>query len=154
MTADESFKSALGRAMSLCATREYCTDDIMNKIDSWGINRSDAEKITGILTAEKFLDDRRYAEAFVKDRYLHNKWGRIKIAANLRIKKIPQELITSALETIDENDYRQTLREILSSHKRSIKAKNQYDLKGKLMRYGLSKGFESNILYDLLNESD
>jgi regulatory protein len=58
------------------------------------------------------------------------------------------------METIEEDDYRQTLREILSSHKRFIKAKNQYDLKGKLMRYGLSKGFESNILYDLLNEGD
>jgi regulatory protein len=154
MTADENFKSVLSKAMSLCATREYCTDDISNKLESWGIKSPDTEKILSILTAEKFLDDRRYAEAFVKDRYRHNKWGRIKIAAQLRIKRIPHDIIISAMETIEEDDYRQTLREILSSHKRFIKAKNQYDLKGKLMRYGLSKGFESNILYDLLNEGD
>jgi regulatory protein len=63
-------------------------------------------------------------------------------------------LIESALASLDNDHYKQTIKDILVSHRKFIKAKNQYDLKGNLLRYGLSKGFESNILYDILNEPD
>jgi regulatory protein len=146
-------KTALNKAMALCARREHCSEDIRMKLDSWGLNNCDAESVINTLIKEKFINDKRYAEAFVKDRYRHNKWGRVKIAAQLRAKRIAPELIASALSSIDEDDYRQTIRETLVSHRKFIKAKNQYDLNGKLLRFGLSKGFESHILYDILNES-
>ena len=148
------FKTSLNRAMALCAGREYCSDDIRSKLGSWVIRSDDAGKIMEILVKEKFLDDRRYAEAFVKDKYRQNKWGRLKIASMLRMKNIPGDIINLALQAIDEDEYRQTVREIVMSHRKSVKAKNNYDLKGKLMRFGLSKGFESNLLYDLMNEID
>ena len=106
------------------------------------------------LIKENFINDKRYAEAFVKDKYKQNKWGKVKIAAHLRLKNIPSEIIESALATIDDGQYRQTIRDILTSHRRFIKAKNQFDLKGKLLRFGLSKGIESHILYDILNEME
>lgn len=154
MDENDLFKTALNRAMALCAGREYCSDDVRNKLGSWGIRSDDAGKIMEILVKEKFLDDRRYAEAFVKDKYRQNKWGRLKIASMLRMKNIPGDIINLALQAIDEDEYRQTVREIVMSHRKSVKAKNNYDLKGKLMRFGLSKGFESNLLYDLMNEID
>lgn len=154
MNENDLFKTALNRAMALCAGREYCSDDIRSKLESWGIRGDDSVKILEILAREKFLDDRRYAEAFVKDKYRQNKWGRLKIASMLRMKNIPGDIINSALQAIDEDEYRQTVREIVMSHRKSVKAKNNYDLKGKLMRFGLSKGFESNLLYDLMNEID
>jgi regulatory protein len=106
------------------------------------------------LIKENFINDKRYAEAFLKDKYHHNKWGKVKIAAQLRAKRIGAELIESALAMLDEDEYRQAIRDILASHRKFVKAKNQYDLKGKLLRFGLSKGFESHILYDILNETD
>ena len=69
-------------------------------------------------------------------------------------KTFPDEIIKKALDSIDNETYKQTLVNLLSVHRRSVKAKNQYDLKAKLLRYGLSKGFESSLLYDLLNESE
>jgi len=154
MNENDLFKTALNKAMALCAGREYCSDDIRSKLGSWGISSDDAGKILETLVKEKFLDDRRYAEAFVKDKYRQNKWGRIKITSMLRMKNIPGDIIDSALKAIDEDEYRQTVREIVMSHRSSIKAKNKYDLKGKLMRFGLSKGFESNLLYDLMDDID
>ena len=148
------YKTALTKAMTLCSRREYCSEDIRVKLRSWGVTEEDAEKIIGALIIENFLNEARYSEAFVKDKFRYNKWGRVKIIAHLKAKLIPGELIRSALDTIDDEFYRNTLKELIASHRKSVKAKNQYDLKGKLLRYGLSKGFESSLLYDLLNEME
>lgn len=152
MTENSQDKTALNRAMALCASREYCSEDIRIKLDSWGIKGQNAENIISSLVRENFINEQRYAEAFVKDKYNHNKWGKAKIAAHLRAKKIASESIESALSLVDEDQYKQTIREILASHRKFIKARNKYELKGKLIRYGLSKGFESHILYDILND--
>jgi len=154
MTDETLYKSALTKAMNMCAGREYCIDDIRGKLSSLGINEKDRSRIIEALIAENFINERRYAEAFVKDRFRHNKWGRLKISAQLRAKKISQEVIDQALETIDNDEYRKALGDMLASHRKSVKARNQYELKGKLMRFALSKGFESQLLYDILGELD
>jgi regulatory protein len=154
MTENELIKISLSKAMALCSRREYCTYDISTRLKSWGISDNDSEKIINILYKENFINDIRYSKAFVKDKFIYNKWGKVKIAAHLRIKKIPPDIIKTALDSIDNEDYIKILKEILSDHRRFIKARSQYDLKGKLLRYGLSKGFESDLLYGLLNETE
>ena len=144
-------KTALNKAMDLCARREYCSGEIRAKLDSWDLNSSEAKSVISSLIKEDFINDRRYTEAFVRDKFRHNKWGKVKIAAHLKAKNISSGQISSALASLDDDQYRQMIRDTLDSHRKFIKAKNQYDLKGKLLRFGLSKGFESNILYDLLN---
>lgn len=152
MADDNLYSVSLRKTMAICAGRECCRSDIRLKLDSWGLQEKDGEKIIGLLLKEKFIDEDRYALAFVKDKFRYNRWGKIKISAALRLKKIPGEVINTALESIDNEDYNRVIKNLLMSHRKSVKAKNQYDLKGKLMRYGLSKGFESHILYDLLND--
>jgi len=154
MTENKLIKISLSKAMALCSRREYCTDDIRTRLKSWGISDSDSEKIIKILYRENFINDIRYSNAFVKDKFIYNKWGKVKIAAHLRIKRIPPDIIKTALDSIDNENYIKILKELLSEHRKHIKARSQYDLKGKLLRYGLSKGFESNLLYDLLNETE
>jgi regulatory protein len=148
------FKIALEKAMAQCSRREYCCDDIHNKLSLWGVENNDVGKILGILINDNFINESRYAIAFVRDKFKYNKWGKVKIAAHLRSKKLPPDIINSALDSIDNNLYNKLLREIIEAHRKSVKAKNQYDLKAKLLRYGLSKGFESSLLYDLLNEME
>jgi regulatory protein len=145
------FKTALNKAMALCAGRELCSYDVMQKLTSWGIKGDDSVKILDQLTSGNFIDEERYAIAYTKDRFRHNKWGRIKIGSALRLKRIPEVLIKTALATIDEGEYSDLLKSIIIKHGKSVKAKNQYDLKGKLLRHCLSKGFESHLVYDLLN---
>lgn len=154
MTENDPVKTALNKAMAICATHEHCTEDIRIKLDSWGIRGTDADNIIAILLKENFINDKRYAEAFVSDKYRQNKWGRLKIAALLRAKHISAELIKSALDLLDEDQYRQTIKEILASHRKVIKARNNYEMKGKLIRFGMSKGFENHLLYDIINELD
>lgn len=118
---------------------------------SWGVGREDTEKIINLLISEKFIDEERYALAFTRDKFNYNKWGKIKIAAHLKAKEIPGGLIDNAQGTIGDDLYLKTLKNLISDHRRFVKARNQYDLKSKLMRFGLSRGFESSLLYDLLH---
>jgi len=148
------YKTALNKAMAQCSRREYCCSDISNKLISWNVGEEDREKIITVLLKENFINEQRFANAFVKDKFNYNKWGKIKIAAHLKAKKIPGNTIKSALDSIDHDHYMKILKDLVSVHRRSVKAKNQYDMKAKLLRYGLSKGFESSLLYDIFNESE
>jgi regulatory protein len=154
MAENKLFNTALNKAMALCAEREMCFSDINRKLISWGVGGDDSDKILNLLTQGSFVDEERYAGAFVKDKFKYNKWGRLKISAALKMKKIPDELIRKALDLIDDAEYRDLLKSMIAKQRKTVKSKNQFDLKGKLLRYGLAKGFESHLLYDLLNEME
>lgn len=154
MSENALFKTALNKAMAMCSRREFCIEDIRNKLQLWGVGKNDTEKIIGILIKENFINESRYAIAFVKDKFNYNKWGKVKIAVHLRVKKLPPDIVSSALDSIDNELYTKVLKELIANHRRAVKAKNQYDLKAKLLRYGLSKGFESSLLYDILNDPE
>lgn len=146
------YKTALNKAMAQCSRREYCSEDIRNKLELWGVGNNDSEEIITVLIKENFINESRFAAAFVSDKFNYNKWGKIKIVAHLKMKKIPSDIIKTALFSIDNEAYTKMLKELIVGHTRTVKAKNQYDLKAKLLRYGLSKGFESSLLYELLKE--
>ena len=125
-----------------CSKKEYCTDDIRTRLRSWGAGETDTEKILSTLVRENFLNETRYASAFVRDKFNYNKWGKVKIAAHLRAKQIAPGIITSALNLIDDELYLRTMKEIITAHRRHVRAKTSSIWKGKLPRFGLSKGFE------------
>jgi regulatory protein len=152
MADKESYTIALNKSMALCSSREYCCEDIRSKLTAWGVDNEDSDRIIELLIKENFINEPRYASAFVRDKFKYNKWGKVKIAAHLKFKKLNSGVISSALDSIDNEQYNRMLRELIDNHRRTVKSKNQYDLKAKLLRYGLSKGFESNLLYDILNE--
>ena len=142
----------LQRAQQLCSAREYCVSEITAKIGQWGENDTEiTESIIGKLIAEKFIDEERYCRAFAIDHFKYQRWGKVKISAGLRTKKIPAATIATGLDAIDNEEYLATLGDLLETHRRSVKSKNRYDLKGKLVRYALAKGFESQAVYTAVN---
>lgn len=149
---EQLYKASLNKAMALCSQREYCVHDILTKLKSWSVKREDAEKIIEVLKKEKFIDEERYSSAFVRDKFSYNKWGKVKLASDLKMKGIPSEIIRYALEKIDPDLYKSTLGKLIETQRKKIKAVNAYELKSKLMRYALSKGFESQLIYDILGD--
>lgn len=152
MERQELNKSALNKAMALCSKREYCREEIRQKLISWEVSNPDCEKLLDNLTAERFIDESRYANAFTRDKFRYNKWGKVKIASQLKLKRIPHEVIRESLDGIDYDTYVQLLKDLLAAQKKRVKANNDYELKGKLMRFALSKGFESSLIYEILGE--
>ncbi|MFA5327697.1 MAG: regulatory protein RecX [Prolixibacteraceae bacterium] len=145
-------KIAFDKAAILCSQSEKCTSDIQDKLKLWGFSEDVSEPVIEQLIAEKYLDDERFARAYVKDKFRFNHWGKQKIEYMLHAKKINREILELALEEIDAENYSENLMKLLADKEKTIKAKDQYDKRNKLMRFALGRGFESGKIYDALKE--
>lgn len=125
----------------LCSRREYCRSDILKKIvPALDGDRQEAEKIVDILVNEKFIDELRYASAFVRDKSALSGWGAAKIRYMLSSRGIPREVISEALGEVDEGKARARLEKLMENRYRSLKDDPQCRLK--MLRFGLGRGYE------------
>lgn len=138
-------QQALVRLETACAKTEYAVFEIATKLKNWGIGSNDAEKILDSLIDRKFLDNQRFATAYIRDKYRFCKWGRRKICVGLYQKHISQDVINEALATIDEEEYFEILVAFLSSKTRTIKSDSPAELRTKLFRAALSRGYETSL---------
>lgn len=143
----------LHRAAAYCSTGERCRQDVEMKIFAAGLSPDIAKRILDRLEKEKFIDEARFCQSFVNDKLKFNKWGRIRIALELKKKGIPSSLYYEALETIDEELYTDILRGLLKDKKRTVKAKDQRDEFYKLLRFAAGRGFETELIMNCLRES-
>jgi regulatory protein len=139
-------KEALNKAAALCSTAERCRMDIMRSLEKWGIEEDDKQRIIKQLIEEKYIDEKRFCHAFVNDKFRFDKWGRKKMAQALAMKQIPSDVVEEELAEINEEEYLETLRTLINAKRRSVKAKSAYELWGKLMRFGVSRGFEAELV--------
>lgn len=142
-----SIENALTRAAALCSRCEQAESDIRRKLLSWGLSATDADKVIDRLIDERFLDNSRYASAFVRDKFRFEGWGRIKIAYQLKMKSIPPHIISEALTLIDDDEYIASLTRILHSKMRSLASKEPLQAKASLVRFAASRGFEPALIY-------
>ena len=143
-------EKALTRAQAICAKQERCSNDIRLKLIQWQIAASEAEKIINKLVSDGFIDDERYARMFVRDKSKFNKWGPIKISYTLKSKRIPDNIIESALQEVISDDDK-SLKELLRRKLKNLKAKSPYELKVKLIRFGVSRGYEYEVVNKILS---
>lgn len=130
------------RISSYCSIAEHCRLDVFDKMRKWGVSEEITLRILDRLETENYINEERYSCAFVKDKYRFSKWGKMKISQALQQKNISAGLRSSALETIDQNEYIEILRNLLSAKQKNIHAKNKYEKNGKLIRFALGRGFE------------
>lgn len=136
---------ALGKATALCSGSEHCMSQIMEKLSLWNVSPQDAYDIMDYLVKEKYIDNRRFARAYCHDKFCYNHWGRIKIRQMLRHLRLGDEEIEEGMETIDEEDYLEALNDVLRAKDRTLKDKDKYLRKAKLVRHLLSRGFETEL---------
>ena len=135
-------EEALNRMAAYCSAAEHCKAEVNEKLQKWGLPYDVINRIIDRLVVEKFIDEERYCRAFVNDKFRFAKWGKMKIAQGLYMKKIPSDVAWRHLNEIDEEEYLSILRDLLASKRKSIHAKDDYELNGKLMRFAVSRGFE------------
>lgn len=145
---------ALNRVAAYCSTAEHCRAEIAEKLQRWGIAYDAIERILDRLEQDKYIDEERFCRAFVNDKYRFAKWGKVKIKQALQLKKIPSVTYHSFLNEIDEEEYLSILRDLLNSKRKSVRAENEYELNGKLMRFAFSRGFEMKDIRRCIDLSD
>lgn len=142
-------KEAIAKAAALCSKKEYCVSEIRAKLDKWEV--SDPDAVLDYLQKEKYIDESRYASAYVRDKFRFNKWGRIKIRHHLKQKRVPIQLIDSAIEKeINEENYVALLKQLLDMQRKKVKGTTDYEISAKLYRFAYSRGFEAELISEFI----
>lgn len=144
----KSAEQALSSLMRLCARAERSSGDAMRLMARWQVPTEERQNVLKRLVDERFIDDRRYAEAFVREKVNLSAWGEYKIKATLRSKGLSEQVIGAALAEVDSLHNVERLRERLMRKVRSLKADTPYQFKTKLIRYGMSLGFPTDVVIE------
>ena len=139
---------------ALCAQAEHCQWEMTEKMRRWGLDDEAQARVMQRLVQERYVDDARYARAFVKDKVRYNKWGRRKVEQALWQKHIDEDISQQALDEVDDEEYLDVLRPLLAQKRKTTRAANDYEPNQKLVRFALGRGFTYDIIRQCLNTED
>ena len=146
-------QQALQSLMRLCARSEKSSGDALRLMNQWQVPQSECGAVLDKLLKDRFIDDSRYAEAYVREKSRLSGWGARKIAMQLRQKGVSQDVIAEALKQLDSDIELPRLVEKLRRKARTTKYSSDYELRGKLLRYALSLGFDYDLAQRAVEES-
>ena len=136
-------EQALQSLVRMCARSERSSGDALRLMKRWGVADDAARKVLAKLQAERFIDDARYAEAFVRDKLNLSGWGAYKIKTTLRTKGVSKEIIDEVVAPmIAETDMAERLEDIMRRKMCTLKYSSAYEAKTKLIRFAASRGYE------------
>jgi regulatory protein len=139
------------RLTALCAQAEHCQHEMLEKMRRWEMSDEAQARVMARLVKERYVDDERYARAFVRDKIRYNKWGRRKVEQALWQKRIDEVIRQQVLDEVDDEEYLSVLRPLLKQKRRSTKAASDYELNQKLVRFALGRGFTYDIIRQCLD---
>ena len=147
-----TLEQALSRIQRYCTYQDRCHIEVERKLTEMRMIPQAKEQIIMSLIEDDYLNEERFALAFVKGKFRIKKWGRIRLKAELKKRKISKYLIKSALEQISEKDYLFTFEELVNRKANSIKADSILLKKKKLADYLIYRGWESSLVNNKVNQ--
>lgn len=146
-------KQVLLKACSFCAYQERTQAEVREKLNGWKVYGDEAEEIIVELIQENFLNEERFAKVYAGSKFRVKKWGRNKIKMAMKLKKLSDYCIQKGLEEIDEKEYFLVLQALLHKKLHSVRAEpNEYIRKKKAADYAMRKGYEGDLVWDVLRE--
>jgi regulatory protein len=145
----KSADEALQSLMRLCARAERSSGDALRLMRRWGVPDSDARRVLDRLERERFIDDRRYTELYVREKMRLSGWGAYKIKMSLRAKGLSREVIEEVVSPmIEATDMKERLEDIMQRKLRTLKYTSTYEAKTKLIRFAASRGYDMEQAID------
>ncbi|HEY2583941.1 MAG TPA: regulatory protein RecX [Mucilaginibacter sp.] len=143
-------KVALEKAANYCAYQERSQQEVRDKLYEWGLWTAAVENIISQLITDNFLNEERFAKAYTIGKFKQKGWGKIKIAQSLKFKRVPTILIKKALNAIPDDEYLSMLQKVLTKKASTVAEKDPFKRKYKLQQYALSRGYENDLISDVL----
>ena len=143
-------QNVLQKLRAICSRSEHCSYEMQEKMTRWGVDEQTQARIISALVKGKYIDDKRFARAFANDKVRYNKWGKRKVEQALYLKHIDEDIRHSVLNDIEEDDFKTALQPLLQTKIKSIKAKSDYELNCKLIRFALGRGYELEEIKECL----
>lgn len=145
-------KVALTKAERYCAYQERAQQEVRDKLYEWGLWTEAVENIIAQLISSNFLNEERFANGYALGKFRQKGWGKIKIKQGLKLKKVPDVLIKKALQQINGDDYEKMLTDVLSRKSKTVAEKDPFKRKYKLLQYAYGRGYETDIIGDILTQ--
>jgi len=143
---------ALEKMRSYCAYQERSHQEVANKLFKFGLNQDEKDYVILCLMQGDYLNEQRYAEAFVSGKYRIKKWGRKKIILALKQKDVSEANIKLGLKEIDDNLYYQNLLDLTQKKWSLLKESNKFKKEQKLKAYLFGKGYESQHIQNAIDD--
>lgn len=145
-----TIEQARQKALRYCAYQERCHQEVKNKLYELGLKSSDADELLTYLITEGFLNEERYARLFAGGKFRIKKWGRVKIIHALESKGLSKNCIRLGLKEIDEDDYRQTLKKLITEKLSVNTEENSFAARDKISKSLIQKGYEPELVWKFL----
>jgi regulatory protein len=143
-------KEARERIEAYCAYRERSQQEVKQKLYEFGLYTDLVNEIISELIQNNFLNEERFARAFVRGKFSIKKWGRIKIRQALYPHYLSDYVLNKAFTEIDEDQYQAVLEEVIAKKSRLVKEKNEFRRNGKIAQYAIGRGFEPDMVWEVL----
>lgn len=143
-------EKALARLMKQCSVCEKCRKDAITLLTRWEVDKNEFAAILDYLVSNRYIDEERYARAFIRDKSNYSNWGEEKIRMTLRAKGIAAEFIEENMSEIDPEAMEAKIKKALETKKKGLKYKDDYDLRNKLLRFAFSRGYNMTIVKKLI----
>lgn len=143
----------LDKMAKYCAYQERSVKEVTDKLKTFEISEKEREEIIHYLIDNKFVNDERFARAFVRGKINQSGWGLNKIRFHLIQKGVSKDIIDEALQSFDEEAYRQRLIDILKVKSKTVKAANDFERNRKLAAYAIQRGFEAGLVWEVIQNN-
>ena len=149
---EQAFSFILSKAQAYCTYQERCIKDLSIKLREWNIKEGVAEKIINKLVGDDYINEERFARNYAGSKFRIKKWGKNRIIYEMKRKGIPDLIIQIGLEEIEDDEYINAIKELLSKKSFTLSDKDPLKRKQKLARYAIAKGYRPGIVWDVLNQ--
>ncbi len=147
-------QEALQKLSALCARAEHSSGEMLEKMRRWQLSEDARERVLDRLIDEKFVDDERFARLFVREKIRFDRWGRRKIEQALYQKGVASDISRRVLDEVDDEAYVAELKKLIAAKRRSVQAESDYELRAKLTKYALGRGFDYNVIRQCIDGAD
>jgi regulatory protein len=146
----EESEYILGKARGYCAFQERCISEVAGKLKEWKVREKRAEEIMEQLIREDYLNEERFARSYAGGKFRINHWGKTKIIYELEKRQVPDLIIQIGLEEIDDEEYTETLKEILLRKNRELREPDPFKRKQKLIAFAIQKGYHYGLVKQIV----
>lgn len=150
---DITEQQAFQKLAALCARGEHCQYEMQEKMRQWELDEEAQARVMERLVGGRYVDDERYARAFVHDKIQYNHWGRRKVEQALWQKRVDEAIARRVLDEVDPNEYVEILRPMLRQKQRSVTGKSDYERYMKLLKWAVGRGFTTDIIRQCIDVS-
>ena len=150
MSEDQDY--ILGKVRNYCAYQERCISEVADKLREWKVDKKRADKIIEQLIREDYLNEERFARTYAGGKFRINHWGKTKIIYELERRQVPDLIIQIGLEEIDDEEYAETLKELIQRKNRELRESDPFKRKQKLIAYGIQKGYHYGLVKQVVGK--